>query len=78
MSTHTIISAYKAKKYCNYVISQENYNMQHRLSDLIVMLDNGIACNMFTQEELKTIIAAQDELTQKILIAQYAKHIIVE
>lgn len=78
MSTQAIISAYKAEKYCNYVIAQEDYNAQHKFSDLCKMLDNGIACNMFTQEELKAIIAEQDELTQKILIAQYGKHIIVE
>lgn len=73
-----IIAEYKAEKYANYVIAQEKYNMFHKFSDLLEMLDNGIACNMFTQEELKEIINKQDELTQRILLKQYGKHITVE
>lgn len=72
------IAEYKAERYADYVIAQERYNMRHMFSDLIKMLDNGIACNMFTQEEIKDIIAKQDELTQKILLAQYGKHLIVK
>lgn len=72
------IAEYKAERYADYVIAQERYNMYHMFSDLIKMLDNGIACNMFTQEELKEIITKQDELTQKILLAQYGKHLIVK
>lgn len=72
------IAEYKAERYADYVIAQERYNMHHMFSDLIKMLDNGIACNMFTQEELKKIIAKQDELTQKILLAQYGKHLMVK
>lgn len=72
------IAEYKAEKYTAYVIAQERYNMYHKFSDLMEMLDNGIACNMFTQEEIKTIIAEQDELTQRILLAQYGKHLMVK
>lgn len=72
------IAEYKAEKYTAYAIAQNNYNMYHKFSDLMEMLDNGIACNMFTQEELKDIIAKQDELTQRILIAQYGKYIKVK
>ena len=72
------IAEYKAERYADYVIAQERYNKHHMFSDLIKMLDNGIACNMFTQEELKEIIAKQDELTQKILLAQYGKHLMVK
>jgi len=72
------IAEYKAKKYCNYVIAQERYNMYHKFSDLLDMLDNGIATDMFSQEELKEIINKQDELTQRILLCQYGKYITVE
>lgn len=72
------IAEYKAERYADYVIAQGRYNMYHMFSDLIKMLDNGIACNMFTQEEIKTIIAEQDELTQRILLAQYGKHLMVK
>lgn len=72
------IAEYKAERYADYVIAQERYNIYHMFSDLIKMLDNGIACNMFTQEEIKAIIAEQDELTQRILLAQYGKHLIVK
>lgn len=74
MENATIL-AYKAESYSDYVQATEDFVMYHRLSDLIKMLDNGIACNMYTQEELKKIIAEQDELTQKILIAQFGKYI---
>ena len=72
------IAEYKAERYAEYVIAQERYNIYHMFSDLIKMLDNGIACNMFTQEEIKTIIAEQDKLTQRILLAQYGKHLMVK
>ena len=72
------IAEYKAERYAEYVIAQERYNMYHMFSDLIKMLDNGIACNMFTQEEIKAIIAEQDELTQRILLTQYGKHLMVK
>lgn len=72
------IAEYKAKKYCDYVIAQERYNMHHKFSDLLDMLDNGIATDMFSQEELKEIINKQDELTQRILLCQYGKYITVE
>lgn len=72
------IAEYKAERYADYVIAQERYNMYHMFSDLIKMLDNGIACNMFTQEEIKAIIAEQDELTQRILLAQYGKYLMVK
>lgn len=78
VEVHKIISAYKAEKYMQYVIAQEDYNTSHKFSDLCKMLDNGIASDMFTQEEIKEIIAKQDELTQKILIAQYGKYIITK
>lgn len=73
-----IITEYKAEKYTAYVIAQSNYNMYHKFSDLMEMIDNGIACNMFTQEEIKAIIAEQDELTQRILLAQYGKYLMVK
>lgn len=73
-----IIMEYKAEKYTAYVIAQSNYNMYHKFSDLMEMIDNGIACDIFTQEELKDIIAKQDELAQRILIAQYGKYITVK
>ena len=72
------LAVYKATKYTAYVIAQSNYNMYHKFGDLMEMLDNGIACNIFTQEELKDIIAKQDELAQRILIAQYGKYITVK
>ena len=72
------IAEYKAERDADYVIAQERYNMYHTFSDLIKMLDKGIACNMFTQEEIKAIIAEQDELTQRILLAQYGKHLMVK
>lgn len=73
-----IITEYKAEKYTAYVIAQSNYNMYHKFSDLMEMIDNGIACDIFTQEELKDIIAKQDELAQRILIVQYGKYITVK
>lgn len=72
------IAEYRAKKYHNYVIAQERYNMYYKFSDLLDMLDNGIAVNMFSQEELKEIINKQDELVQRILLCQYGKYITVE
>lgn len=73
-----ILIQYKTEKYIDYVKAQANYNMHHKFSDLLAMIDNGICCNMITQEDLKNIILKQDELTQKILLAQYGKHIIVK
>lgn len=73
-----ILIEYKTEKYTTYVKAQDRYNMYHKFSDLMEMLDNGIACDIFTQDELKDIIAKQDELTQRILIAQYGKYITVK
>lgn len=78
VEVHKIIDAYKAENYCKYVIAQEDYNTTHNFSDLMKMLDYGIASNMYTQEEIKEIIAKQDELSQKILIAQYGKYLIMQ
>lgn len=74
---YKIILEYKAEKYAEYILAQSQYNLYHKFSDLVKMLDNGIACNMYSQDELKSIIAKQDEMTQKILIAQFGKYIIV-
>lgn len=78
ISQSDTLAAYKATKYANYAIAKSRYNMYHKFSDLMEMLDNGIACDIFTQEELKDIIAKQDELAQRILIAQYGKYITVK
>ncbi|MDE6947589.1 MAG: hypothetical protein K2P14_10450 [Anaeroplasmataceae bacterium] len=72
-----ILLAYTAEKYTNYISAKVNYNIYHKFSDLMSMLDNGIACGMFTQEELKDIINKQDEITQRILLMQYGKYITV-
>lgn len=73
-----IILEYKAQKYVDYVIAQGQYNLYHKFSDLIKMLDNGIACNMLTVEELRNIIANQDRLGKEILIAQFSKYLLKE
>lgn len=69
---------YEAECYRKYVLAQESYEETHNFSDLMKMLDYGIASKMFTQEEIKEIIAKQDELSQKILIAQYGKYLIMQ
>lgn len=72
------IAEYKAEKYRLYMLAQERYEETHNFSDLLDMLDNGIATDMYTQEELKQIIAKQDELSQRILLAQYGKYLIMK
>lgn len=70
-----IILNYKADKYVKYMQAQAKYNIWHQWSDFMDMLDNGIACDMYSKEELKNIIAEQDDTGKGILLALYSKYL---
>ena len=69
-----ILLDYKAKCYKQFIQAQAEYNAHHKFSDLMKMLDNGIASNVYTRNEVQYIISQQDDIAQRILAAQFLNY----